>query len=94
MSFEEAKVIVEHLSGTLADLVGKSSSASFTVVEGLIVLLVHKGILTQQDVRALLAHLKENAEAYADDPNADSRFVNAFVTRMESSFVAEPPSAN
>lgn len=86
MADDPFEAIVGKLGDTLAGVIEKSSSANLLVVETLVITLVQKKILSDQDLRDFIAALRQAAGQAQPGEESNAIFANAFADRLERRF--------
>lgn len=86
MSDNPFETIVGRLGDTLAGVIEKSSAANLLIVETLIVTLVHKKVLSDGDLRDLIAALRQAATDAKPGEESNAIFARTFAERLERRF--------
>lgn len=86
MADDPFETIVGRLGDTLAGVIEKSSSANLLVVETLVITLVTKKIMTDDDLRDFIAALRRAAGQAQAGEESNAIFANAFADRLERRF--------
>jgi hypothetical protein len=86
MADDPFETIVGRLGDTLAGVIEKSSSANLLVVETLVVTLVTKKIMSDDDLRDFITALRRAAKDAQPGEESNAIFATAFAERLERRF--------
>jgi len=86
MADDPFEAIIGKLGDTLAGAIEKSSSANLLVVETLVITLVTKKIMSDDDLRDFIAALRRAAGQVQPGEESNAIFAGAFADRLERRF--------
>ncbi len=86
MADDPFEAIVGRLGDTLAGVIEKSSSANLLVIETLVITLVTKKIMSDDDLRDFITALRRAASQIQPGEESNGIFANAFADRLERRF--------